>query len=123
MDGLLDSRTALRRLKMRHGLRVSEAVNVSNYILACKLKRALQDEFTDRLWKEIRTRRTSRNDKINKLTNRINKLPGAAVKALYEVYEKAGIRGLVMNLNRPIAVLLKMSRKSEKPNGAELGAV
>jgi hypothetical protein len=114
MEGLLDSNAALRRLKMRHGLHVSRNVNVSSYILLCKLRRAIQEEFTDRIHRETRkTRRSSRNDKINIFLNRMERLPGATIKNLFKTYETKGIRALVTELNLPIATLLKMSRGLE----------
>ena len=114
-DGrILDSASLLRRFKRANGLNVTSSANMSGYITLCKVKRILQREFTESLFAKFMTKhqyaqntKLDRAEKINRLVNRLEKLPPATIRALYRTHEKEGVLAMVEFLNLPMARLLR----------------
>lgn len=118
MERLLDNASHLSRFKVRSGVGRSSVANVPGFILLCKLKRALHNEYTQGMFAEDKRKthskksRVNRVDRINKLINRMERLPLASVKFLYECYDESGVRTLITELSKPIAILKKANVKS-----------
>jgi hypothetical protein len=117
MYNMLDSASALQRFKTRNGYRMTGNVNTSAYIIATKMKRILNNEFTqdhfDRFLIEQQYAATSnvnRGDKINQFITRIDKIPQSAIIKLYEAYVIDGIMALVNSLSRPMKYLQSLGR-------------
>jgi hypothetical protein len=116
---IFDSASELRRFKRTMGYTVSGERRVSGYILICKLKRALKNEFTDEVFlkylKKYNYSSATRLDviaKIDQIMTRIDGLPVDSITAIYKAYEKDGIWGLLNTVSLPMSKLLYLN--SEK---------
>lgn len=114
---MLDSSSALQRFKTRNGYRVTGTINTSAYIIATKIKRILNNEFTDDHFNQFliehnytSTSNVNRGDKINQFITRVDKIPQSAIMKLYEAYALDGIMSLVDILSRPMKYLQNLGK-------------
>lgn len=109
---ILDSASALSRLKRERGYTVSAPNVATGYIAFCKIRRILNNEFTDDMFK-VRERRitrtsrvTTRQERIRIYMDRLDKYPANIVKAMYVCYQLEGIDGLLQEFS-PHGLLLR----------------
>lgn len=119
-DRLIDSASALSRFRSREGYKVKKPSTVSGYIAICKLRRALQREYTDQMFNDFvekgnysEIRKLSRADRINKFVNKLNRLPPDTIKRLFIIYQDIGFTDFVNELSLPTSTLMRTNQIAE----------
>jgi hypothetical protein len=118
----LNSASALMRFKSRNGLRKTKSATTCGYIALVGIKRVLRDEFTDDVFRDfirendyVASTRVGddKRDRINKFLNKLDKMPYDVIEGIYKVYQDSGIKALVKELNKPIAILKRNQTEEE----------
>lgn len=115
----LNNAGALMRFKTINGFSKTEKVNPSGYITMRKIKRVLEENFTDELFREYSKKHgygkrsrvgNDKKDRINKFINKLDKWPDYVIQSVYEIYQKEGFRAMLEELSKSKFVLSKTMR-------------
>lgn len=117
---IMDSASALARFRRTEGLTFKTPTAVSGYIAQCKLRRAIAAEYSDEMFKQFKQKfefhnrkrqpAMTRQERVNKFINKLDRLPAETNKRLFAIYEADGIEALVRELSLPIAILMRTSQ-------------
>ena len=121
MNTIFESVSALQRFKSRNALQVSSPNHASSYILMCKIKKILNKEFTEEVWKRYHEEHgfseKSRMDRAGRITHflmRLERLEAIHMKVILAEYDENGIWGMVQLLSLPVAKLMKIARRGDE---------
>lgn len=107
----MESSSALSRWKSQNAMSVAKPNTVNGFIIATKLRKVISREYSEASHIEFGrvTRagvKAEHGDALNRLISRIDCLPTAVLKGLYDAYDKTGLRAVVVLLNTPKAELI-----------------
>lgn len=126
MNAIFDSASALQRFKNRNSLQISSPNHASSYILMCKIKKILNRDVTDEVWKRyldeyfVDGSKVDMVQKINQFILRVEKLNASNMKVLLSRYDNHGIWELLTFLSMPMAKLIRLTSERKRDDKAEM---